>query len=116
MPSTAAMRRNRQRSSTSSLSCSGVMETETAVRDPVCGMTVNPATAKHHETHEGHDYYFCSAKCHAKFRENPTQYLAPNAPPEAHQRQAAPAPKPAQGTIYTCPMHPQIRQDHPGNC
>ncbi len=81
-------------------------------------MTVNPATAEHHQAHDGHDYYFCSAKCHAKFIENPAQYagkqLAPHEP--HHEHQAAPAPKPALGTIYTCPMHPQIRQDHPGNC
>jgi Cu+-exporting ATPase len=81
-------------------------------------MTVNPATAEHHQAHDGHDYYFCSAKCHAKFRENPAQYAGkqPALHEPHHEHKAAPAPKPAPGTIYTCPMHPQIRQDHPGNC
>lgn len=76
-------------------------------KDPVCGMTVDPATAKFHADHDGKRYYFCSAKCHDKFVADPQAYLrkAPVA--------AAPA---AAGTIYTCPMHPQIRQDRPGNC
>ena len=71
------------------------------VKDPVCGMTVDPATAKFQAEHGGHSYYFCSAKCHDKFVADPAAYLgqAPVA--------AAPA---AAGTIYTCPMHPQIGQ------
>lgn len=82
-----------------------------AVRDPVCGMTIDPATAKYHRQHAGADYYFCSAKCDAKFAANPTQYVGaalatPTGPP-------TPA---VAGTIYTCPMHPQIRQPKPGNC
>ena len=77
------------------------------VTDPVCGMTVDPASAKYSAEHAGDTYYFCSAKCHDKFVADPTAYLVKaEAPPHA----AAP------GTIYTCPMHPQIRQDHPGNC
>src|ERR1051326_1291280 len=91
------------------------METKTHVRDPVCGMNVDPATAKHHESRQGQDYYFCSAKCLAKFKEHPEQYVSkPTTHEHHHAHQAAPAPKP--GTVYTCPMHPQIRQDHPGNC
>jgi Cu+-exporting ATPase len=94
------------------------METETAVRDPVCGMIVDPATARYRENHEGRDYVFCSEKCRARFRENPAQFLiAPPAPHGHHSGDgAAAAPKPAPGVIYTCPMHPQIRQDHPGAC
>ena len=77
------------------------------VKDPVCGMMVDPAKAKFSVEHEGQTHYFCSAKCHDKFVANPTAYLTkPEAPPPAK----------APGTIYTCPMHPQIRQDHPGNC
>ena len=77
-------------------------------RDPVCGMSVTIATAKHRHSHAGQDYFFCNPRCLDKFRSNPGQYLAP---------QPAPAPTPAQpGVIYTCPMHPEIRQDHPGTC
>ena len=79
----------------------------TGLKDPVCGMTVTEQSA-HKLTHEGRPYYFCSAKCQGKFSANPQQYLAPTPPVDA-----VPA---AAGTIYTCPMHPQIRQDHPGNC
>jgi len=77
------------------------------LKDPVCGMTVTEQS-DHKLTHEGRPYYFCSAKCQGKFAANPLQYLAPAAPADT-----APA---AAGTIYTCPMHPEIRQDHPGNC
>ena len=77
------------------------------LKDPVCGMAVTEQS-KHHSEHEGQPYYFCSAKCQGKFAANPLQYLASTAPVEA-----APA---VAGTIYTCPMHPEIRQDHPGNC
>jgi len=78
------------------------------VKDPVCGMSVDPHTAKHRATHEGHTYYFCNPRCREKFIADPMKYLAPeNAPP--------PAPVPA-GTIYTCPMHPEIRQERPGSC
>lgn len=75
--------------------------------DPVCGMTVNPATAKHKASHKGHDYYFCSAGCKTKFTAAPEKYLDSNA------TAAEPMPK---GTIYTCPMHPEIRQVGPGSC
>ncbi|MEC5213877.1 Cu+-exporting ATPase [Polaromonas sp. CG_9.5] len=79
----------------------------TDLKDPVCGMTVTEQS-DHKLTHEGRPYYFCSTKCQGKFAANPLQYLTPIAPVDT-----APA---AVGTIYTCPMHPQIRQDHPGNC
>jgi Cu+-exporting ATPase len=75
--------------------------------DPVCGMTVDPATAKHKAGHKGHDYYFCSAGCKAKFVADPAKYL------EASAKAAEPV---AEGTIYTCPMHPEIRQVGPGSC
>ena len=77
------------------------------LKDPVCGMAVTEQS-EHHSEHEGKPYYFCSAKCQGKFAANPLQYLASTAPVDA-----APA---VAGTIYTCPMHPEIRQDHPGNC
>jgi Cu+-exporting ATPase len=93
-------------------------------RDPVCGMSVDPATAKHKAEHAGATYYFCSAGCRGKFVADPGRFLAEpaHAPAGAahnHAHGAAALPRtnftPA-GTIYTCPMHPQIRQDHPGSC
>jgi len=76
--------------------------------DPVCGMTVDPAKTPHHATHDGHDYYFCNAGCRAKFVADPARYLT-DAPP-TELMEAAP------GAMWTCPMHPEIRQDHPGAC
>ncbi len=78
-----------------------------AVKDPVCGMTVDVATARHHAEHAGTAYYFCSAGCRTKFIADPSRYLG------AEPKPAAPAPA---GTIYTCPMHPEIRQQGPGVC
>lgn len=78
---------------------------ETAT-DPVCGMKVDPHTAAHRVAHQGRTYYFCSAKCREKFVAEPERYLGSEIKPEA-----APA-----GTIYTCPMHPQVRQIGPGTC
>ena len=81
-------------------------------------MTVDPATAKHKAEHAGATYYFCSAGCREKFVAEPERYLdaegavAGRAHRERLQREN-PAPSSA---VYTCPMHPQIRQDHPGNC
>ncbi|MGA0597223.1 heavy metal translocating P-type ATPase [Enterovirga sp. CN4-39] len=77
------------------------------VKDPVCGMWVDPHTAKYRAEHDGHPYYFCSAGCQAKFTADPERYLTPQ------EKAAAPVPP---GTIYTCPMHPEIRQEGPGSC
>ena len=77
-------------------------------RDLVCGMAVDRATSKHRAEHEGAAYYFCGAGCQAKFLANPTKYLKP--------AQAATKPPTQKGTVYTCPMHPQIRRTEPGNC
>jgi Cu+-exporting ATPase len=76
-----------------------------AIVDPVCGMTVDPATSPHRHDHGEHNYHFCSAGCRSKFAADPEKYL--------HMH--APAFFPA-GAIYTCPMHPQIRQIGPGSC
>ena len=78
-----------------------------AVKDPVCGMSVDPATAKHKADHAGATYSFCSGSCRDKFVANPAKYLAPQ---PAKPADAAP------GVMYTCPMHPQIRQLGPGSC
>ncbi len=80
----------------------------TTVKDPVCGMSVDPHTAAHRADHDGHPYYFCSAGCRTKFVADPAKYLTP-AELQSHE----PVP---EGTIYTCPMHPQIRQVGPGAC
>lgn len=77
------------------------------VKDPVCGMQVSPGSTPHHASHAGQEYHFCSARCREKFVADPNHYLGP-APTVAP---SAPA-----GTIYTCPMHPQIRQAGPGTC
>jgi Cu+-exporting ATPase len=84
-------------------------------RDPVCGMLVAPATAKNSAEHDGQTYYFCCGGCKAKFIAAPGQYLKPTARPAPSEPGAVSAPV-AQGTIYTCPMHPQIRRNAPGSC
>ncbi len=91
--------------------------------DPVCGMTVTPAS-KHHAEHAGKTFYFCSAGCKAKFEADPERYLAggkppvPHAAPEPAHTAHAPAPAHAapKGTEWTCPMHPEIVRDAPGSC
>jgi Cu+-exporting ATPase len=74
--------------------------------DPVCGMRVNPLTTAHHAEHAGQAFHFCSAGCRTKFVAGPDAFLA----------QDRSAPQAAPGAIYTCPMHPQIRQAGPGAC
>ncbi|MGX1350048.1 Cu+-exporting ATPase [Bradyrhizobium elkanii] len=74
--------------------------------DPVCGMKVNPATAKHRFSYKGEEYLFCSGRCRERFEAEPEKFLKPREP-------EPPAPA---GTIYTCPMHPEVRQVGPGSC
>ena len=76
------------------------------LKDPVCGMAVTERSP-HHLEHQGKPVYFCSAGCQSRFSANPGDYLAQQKPA---------ADTATSGTIYTCPMHPEIRQDHPGNC
>ncbi len=76
--------------------------------DPVCGMKVKIEGAKNTTAHEGQIYYFCSPKCLQKFTAEPARYLKPE--------EAPPTPPVAPGTIFTCPMHPEIRQVGPGSC
>jgi Cu+-exporting ATPase len=76
-------------------------------KDPVCGMDVDPSTAKHSAVHGGSTFYFCSAGCKAKFEAAPIKYLAPK--PTA-------VPPASADAIYTCPMHPEIRNRGPGTC
>ena len=84
-----------------------------ALQDPVCGMTVT-AQSKHwyEHLHEGsdHSYYFCGNGCKIKFAADPVKYLTPQ-PAAPHA--AAPL---SVGTVYICPMHPEVKQDHQGTC
>jgi Cu+-exporting ATPase len=77
------------------------------VRDPVCGMTVDPATSKHRFGYKGKTFYFCSTGCRTKFAADPLAYL---------EKDKRPQPAVPEGAIYTCPMHPEIRQVGPGSC
>ncbi|MFO7478027.1 MAG: heavy metal translocating P-type ATPase [Methyloceanibacter sp.] len=74
--------------------------------DPVCGMTVDPNAGGPSAAHRGHLYHFCSEGCRTKFAADPTRYL---------DKKGEPEPLP-QGTLYTCPMHPEIVQEGPGHC
>ncbi|MFP6729931.1 MAG: heavy metal translocating P-type ATPase [Alphaproteobacteria bacterium] len=76
------------------------------VKDVVCGMSVEPATAQHVVQHKDQSFYFCSAKCRGKFEGDPALYLDGKPAPEAMPK----------GTQYTCPMHPEIVRDEPGEC
>jgi Cu+-exporting ATPase len=85
--------------------CGPAADGRTAV-DPVCGMKVNPDTTAHRTELDGQPFFFCSAGCKAKFEADPQKHLSPRpAEPEA-----------PPGTIYTCPMHPEVRQVGPGAC
>jgi len=90
---------------------------EGAVKDPVCGMTVDPATAKHRHDLDDTIYYFCSEGCRSKFAADPERYLNPPAPkPEIVSPAMGALSEPAQGAVWTCPMHPEIRRPGPGSC
>ena len=82
------------------------------VKDVVCGMTVDADATQHRAEYQGQTYYFCSAGCRTKFIADPQRYLGSEA--------KAPPPMPPEpmpeGAIYTCPMHPEIRQVGPGSC
>ncbi|HZY88449.1 MAG TPA: heavy metal-binding domain-containing protein, partial [Gemmataceae bacterium] len=84
--------------------------------DPVCGMTVDPATAPASVAHGGRTYYFCNPGCARKFSADPERYLhaAPSAANmEAH---APPPPPPGARVEYVCPMDPEVVSDRPGSC
>ena len=77
-------------------------------KDPVCGMSVDPAAGKPRADYRGETFHFCCAGCKAKFEADPGRYVA---------AEAAPPPPPAPaGAVYTCPMHPEVRQVGPGAC
>jgi len=81
-------------------------EPATGAIDPVCGMTVDPHKTPHRAEHAGRPYYFCAAGCRTKFISDPARYLGEVKVPEPV----------SAGTIYTCPMHPEIRRPGPGSC
>ncbi len=85
--------------------------------DPVCGMTVDPATAAGSVAHAGTTYHFCSTRCVAKFEADPAKYAGPTAATEGHPRsdEVSP-PSTAEAAKYTCPMHPEVVKDGPGTC
>jgi len=96
------------------------------VLDPVCGMTIDPREAAGSVTYEGVTYHFCSEHCVEAFRKDPAAHAG------GHERErnrrhdhegtpqdpasAVTAPPPAPGTLYTCPMHPEVEQEGPGSC
>ncbi len=85
----------------------GEQDDGTSVTDPVCGMKVDPKTAVHHHELDGTTHYFCSARCLERFRADPDSYLNPS---DEEPRVVA------AGSIWTCPMHPEIRREGPGSC
>jgi P-type Cu+ transporter len=111
---------------------SGLPIADIKVRDPVCGMLINPATAAGKYEYQGTTYYFCNPGCLNKFKQQPDVYLAPTpvasgmqlpvmqpGGEHAHMHAHAGSPKDAHGTAsvkYTCPMHPEIVRDGPGSC
>src|SRR6478609_764748 len=76
------------------------------VKDPVCGMNVDPATSRHRHAHGGETYHFCNPRCLEKFKADPERYLGPP---------SAAVPPADSGAVYTCPMHPEVRQVGPGS-
>ncbi len=79
----------------------------TSELDPVCGMTVDPLATPHHAKHNGHVYHFCSAGCRTKFTATPLKYLEP----QSLKHDGLP-----EGTVFTCPMHPEVKQIGPSTC
>ena len=77
-------------------------------KDPVCGMDVDPVASPHRAEHDGQTYHFCAAGCRTKFIADPARYLG--------EETASPGEPMPEGTIFTCPMHPEVRQVGPGSC
>jgi len=96
-------------------------ELAVVTKDPVCGMTVDPASSNRRHLYDGNTYYFCSDGCMRKFVSDPARYLMPKASktptaPLHHNAVRRASSKPADAVIYTCPMHPQVRSPSPGPC
>ena len=86
---------------------------QSLLKDPVCGMNVTEQSVHRHEL-VAKTYYFCSAGCKTKFAADPSKYLAPT--PAVPVVGTAASPATSLAAMYTCPMHPEVRQDHPGTC
>lgn len=93
------------------------------MKDPVCGMQVEEKTAAGNADYQGTRYWFCSKKCESTFRGAPEKYVGGTNPTRSHAMHAhllhavpAQATMFAEGTVYTCPMHPEIQQSSPGSC
>ena len=95
------------------LSCiqTSMVETANKVVDPVCHMTVDPQTAAGSFVHNGETYYFCRTQCLQKFRESPDSFLSP-----APIVQLGLSRSTSKAATFTCPMHPEVRNDGPGSC
>ena len=98
---------------------------EPKITDPVCGMTVDPRSAKHRAEHEGETYLFCGAGCLEKFKAEPARYIAasqahdhtgPDVRSETGRAREPATPSARTRVQYTCPMHPEIVRDGPGAC
>jgi Cu+-exporting ATPase len=85
------------------------VQLERSVKDPVCGMNVDPHRTPHRAEYDGQTFYFCSAGCRAKLVADPARHIG-------HDAAAARAEPLPEGTTYTCPMHPEVRQIGPGPC
>jgi Cu+-exporting ATPase len=86
------------------------------VVDPVCGMQVDPAKSAGSLEYKGTTYHFCGVRCLEKFKNDPDSFLNRETPKPSAAKGSAPTPVAAGAHLYTCPMHPEIRQDHPGSC
>src|SRR5438128_1623555 len=90
------------------------------VIDPMCGMKVDPAAAKHRHRLGDINYYFCSKACLEKFKANPGQYTKESTAQRGScchgHRKSAPSAQPVKDVIYTCPMHSEVRRLGPGTC
>jgi Cu+-exporting ATPase len=94
----------------------GIVSSAGQALDPVCGMTVDPATARASCEHAGRTWYFCCPSCRDRFLADPERYLAPAGTSPTPQRGMPHEHHPGPSARYTCPMHPEVQQDHPGAC
>jgi P-type Cu+ transporter len=103
--------------SSASADHSAGVEHGTIVRDPVCGMNVDTRTSEFRHQLGESTYFFCSERCLERFKADPDRYLNPNQSDPATTDPALGAlPQAAEGAIWTCPMHPEIRRNGPGSC
>lgn len=86
------------------------------VKDPVCGMTIDPAKAAARQVYKGETIHFCSLHCEKKFLADPEAYTKPKDSVDAGSAPRSNLAEGHPGAIYTCPMHPEVVQDHPGDC